>query len=64
MRGLQLLTLNPVNQSLGTQRHIVDSFTTILGVPIIAAKTPYVRGTMRFYFKHKIDLWYSSLPCC
>ncbi|KAI5985213.1 hypothetical protein EDC04DRAFT_2590467 [Pisolithus marmoratus] len=38
-------------------KHVIDPLTTALGVPIAAAKTPHIQGTMGFYFKDGDDLY-------
>ncbi|KAI6042333.1 hypothetical protein EDC04DRAFT_2970123 [Pisolithus marmoratus] len=38
-------------------RHDIDPLTTALGLPIAAAKTPHIQGTMGFYFKEGDDLY-------
>ncbi|KAJ7194679.1 hypothetical protein GGX14DRAFT_678224 [Mycena pura] len=38
-------------------RHVIDPLTTTLGLPIAAARTPHVQGTMGFYFKDGEDLY-------
>lgn len=42
---------------LDATRHVIDPLTTALGLPISAAKTPHLRGTMGFYFKNGDDLY-------
>ncbi|KAI6152646.1 hypothetical protein BKA82DRAFT_20112 [Pisolithus tinctorius] len=42
---------------LDATRHVIDPLTTALGLPIAAAKTPHLQGTMGFYFKNGDDLY-------
>ncbi|KAJ7600583.1 hypothetical protein C8J56DRAFT_767396 [Mycena floridula] len=43
--------------SLDPTRNVIDPLTTALGIPIAAAKTPHLQGTMGFYFKDGDDLY-------
>ncbi|KAJ7600564.1 hypothetical protein C8J56DRAFT_813361 [Mycena floridula] len=38
-------------------RYVIDPLTTALGLSIAAAKTPYIQGTMGFYFKDGDELY-------
>ncbi|KAJ6588649.1 hypothetical protein B0H19DRAFT_1248273 [Mycena capillaripes] len=42
---------------LDATRHVIDPLTIALGLPIAAAKTPHLQGTMGFYFNDGDDLY-------
>ena len=42
---------------LDATRHVIDPLTTALGLPITAAKTPHLQGTMGFYFQEGDNLY-------
>ncbi|KIO31335.1 hypothetical protein M407DRAFT_220464, partial [Tulasnella calospora MUT 4182] len=42
---------------LDPTRHVIDPLTTALGLPIVAANTPHLQGTMGFYFKDGDNLY-------